>query len=297
MSTRTSNRPARALAAALGVVRAYAERRQVVWLPGSIPPEAARALVVDFDPSRSAEPPHAPQDGAAAAGVFVAALERLNVALLVADVGRLAADEVDVAVVAYEDALARLADRAAARDAAGDVDGRADATDADVEAALEGHLAAARAARRHVGEVAWLDLCAVTRGPTLVVRWLELAPWAEVVHAADRLVREATGARRGGDGRDGAWGPRPEVLTQRAEYEAREREWRLWTGPKGQEAARRLAAHEDFAQCTREAERVVLLRELLGDDAPADAQLLKEIAREAHAVAEVGRRSAARARR
>lgn len=47
---------------------------------------------------------------------------------------------------------------------------------------------------------------------------------------------------------------------------------------------RRLAEHPDFARCKTEAERVYLLEKLLGDEAPAQAYLKKEIAREASAI-------------
>lgn len=134
--------------------------------------------------------------------------------------------------------------------------------------------ARARGCRKHVGEVAAIYLAVLTAAPPAVVRWLREAPWYDLMYDADSLVPERED---------------PVAAARAAERAADERERATWTARKQTETAKRLLALDAFPTARTEKARLVLLREMLGDEAPANDALLREIAREAHAMSELRR--------
>lgn len=263
------------LAAALARLHAAATERGIPVVPGYLrEKKATGAHLLTFADGTApvdADPVTLMQS-------FLAATAALDIAMFVTWVNRLEEDDWRAAVKTYEQAIADL-----------EASGESSAPGAEsAHASLREALKEARAARTHVGEVAYLDVSAVTRNPAAIIDWSEATDWSAAVSdpegtVADARKEAAAALKAAVADADGA--AREEASRARQEeWAARERERRLWTAKRRTEASRRLAELPEFGKCAREADRVYMLRKLLGDEAPSDEHMLKEIAREALAI-------------
>lgn len=143
-------------------------------------------------------------------------------------------------------------------------------------------LAAAKALKAQVGQIAILDVRAITRNPAIMIEFLAFAPWNSVIHGAEEQVQEI---EEDDSAEDDEESETAEIArARREEWAAQERERLHWTSKRRTETARRLAEAPDFNKCKREADRVYMLRKMLGDETPSDDHMLKEITREALAI-------------
>lgn len=246
------------LAAAASALRAFAQERSIPIIPGFFD-DAKRPLapLVTFVAEYGTR--DATYEPQASMRAFTAAMEQLDVAMFVVSVDVFAEEEWQETVDAYEDAIELLASRNALNET------------------LPRALMRIQEIRPRIGHVGVFQVRAVTRNPTVMIDWFKSAEWYEEISDANSIISDA--ARETGDST-----PDEASLARQAEWDAQERERRVWNGTNCTEVARQLAEQAGFGQCKREAERVYMLRTLLGDDAPSSAPLLKEIAREARAI-------------
>jgi hypothetical protein len=264
------------LATTVAELTTFASERGVPLVPGFFDQRKLAIPTVDY---RADLPQEAEDDVLAQWRAFRETVSTLDVAMLILYVTRLDQAEWEEAVAQYQSALDE------ARELGDGHDGDEEPEGADLET-LRRLLAEAEAVRPHIGHVSFLDVHAVLRNPTAVITCSTWAPWSEVISDVDERLADAAGGEDDElDDDDGATREAREAARmRREEYEARERERRFWTPKKRTETARRLAEAEGFDQAKREADRVYLLRKLLGDEAPAEDHLLKEMAREALAI-------------
>jgi hypothetical protein len=255
------------LTTALATFHAFASERRIPLVPGSIDRKILGFPLVAFTP----DDPRVSNDVEAEMQAFTSCLTELEVGLAVVWVDRLTESERQDAVDEYQDALDRLEET--------------DQAEQDVNEqrhALGELLAAAKALKALVGQIAMLEVQAITRNPAIMIEFLAFAPWNSVVQEAEEQVQEI---ERDDSAEDGEESDTSEVARARhEEWETQERERRLWTSKRRTETARRLAESPDFNKCKREADRVYMLRKMLGDETPSDDHMLKEISREALAI-------------
>jgi hypothetical protein len=199
--------------------------------------------------------------------LFIECLSGLDVAMFVVNVSRFDEESFNDAVNQYEDALDRLGGEAATSE-----DRR------EARRALKEGLAEVKEIKAKMGEVWLLIVKAITRNPTTLIGWTEWPAWREVIDNAEKDVQEIEQEAYGDSGAS------EDEQYHRQEAAAFERERRFWTAKRRNETARKLAESPDFSKCKREADRVHMLRLMLGDETPSDEYMLKEMTRAALAV-------------
>jgi hypothetical protein len=259
---------------------AFADQRRIAWIPGTLDAETLRAPTVTFTVSGGDETSAAPATLSDVQG-FITALERLDVAMVVASIDPLTTARWEEAVELYENALADLPDLVASRAASMTSAPKRREVDNAVQEKFTTALRDAKSAKSHIGEVASIDVWAVTRNPTVVLNWFDSAAWFDVIADAESRLRHAMSEVED-DASEIADSP-AQVEAQRA-FDAMTEQRRIWTSDKRREVARQLAGHTDFPRCKTESDKVYLLESLLGADAPTSEVTKKEIARAASAV-------------
>ncbi|MHB0961978.1 MAG: hypothetical protein ACYC5V_02090 [Gemmatimonadaceae bacterium] len=127
-----------------------------------------------------------------------------------------------------------------------------------------GRLAAAGACRTFIGHLASCSLRIFITGGPAILAYTYVAPWMD-----DAYPDEEEDTPPPQD---------PETLA--AEQRARA-ERAFWTPAHRTEAARRIANDPRFPQAKKEADRIMLTRDVLGPNAPDDDDLVTRIRREA----------------
>jgi hypothetical protein len=133
-------------------------------------------------------------------------------------------------------------------------------------------VAQAEGSRGAVGHVAGVYVAVLTAAPAAMLTQGWTAPWHDVVFDPEAFVPECED---------------PVAVARAAADRAAARERATWTARKQTETARRLLADPAFAAARTEKASLVLLRDMLGDEAPENDALLREIAREAQAMYEL----------
>ena len=130
-------------------------------------------------------------------------------------------------------------------------------------------LSEARACKRHIGLVGSVCARVLTAEPPAVISFERFADWYGLMFDHSDLALAA------------------EQVREAAELSQAELLRKSWGPDRMSALARRAASDLQFPRCKTEAARLVVIRRLLGDDLPAQPFILKEIAREAHAVYEL----------
>ena len=135
----------------------------------------------------------------------------------------------------------------------------------------------------HVGKISALGIWIITRNPSVVIEWMPIAPWKP--SSSDRKIIHSNPSSRYLDDEDEEFWDKSELAEINADHKAKLKDRRKWEhGPRRDAVARQLAELPDFPACKREADRVYLLRRMLGDDAPLEDYIAKEITRQAGAI-------------
>lgn len=129
-----------------------------------------------------------------------------------------------------------------------------------------------KALRQHVGAPGRVVVECIVRSPGFVLAFERYAEWHDLVF--DEYGEEE-------------YEDEPMDAETKAFYEARDRELELWAGPKRKTTVDALLADPRFPKAKTATSRVMLLKELLGEDAPQDARIVEQVAREARAAWEL----------
>ena len=127
-------------------------------------------------------------------------------------------------------------------------------------------LAAAGACRTFIGHLASCSLRILITGGPAILAYTYVAPWMEDAYPDDDEAEDTP--------------PPQDPETLAAEQRARE-ERAFWTPERRTDAARRIANDPRFPQAKKEADRLMLTRDVLGPKAPDDDDLVTRISREA----------------
>lgn len=127
------------------------------------------------------------------------------------------------------------------------------------------HIAAAGACRTFIGHLASCSLRILITGGPAILAYTYVAPWMDDAFPDEDEEEES---------------PPRDPGTLAAEQRARE-ERAFWTPAHRTEAARRIANDPRFPQAKKEADRIMLTRDVLGPKAPDDEDLVTRISREA----------------
>ncbi|MBW7933134.1 MAG: hypothetical protein H3C62_05860 [Gemmatimonadaceae bacterium] len=131
----------------------------------------------------------------------------------------------------------------------------------------EARIAAARVCRKFIGHVGSLHITIFVPGSPVALDYLYVAPWVDDAYP---------------DGEDDDEDIVPPLDPALVAEQRRAREERArWTPAARTEAARRIAQDARFPKAKKEADRIVLTRDVLGADAPEDENLVIAISREA----------------
>ena len=268
------------LEAALTRIIEFAAERQLPVVPGYFDGDDESLPLVIFRDGTSGDSDRPPQD---TMRQYLTALQPLDIAMLVVWVDRLDREEWEEAVHACR---ASIAEGAGGRE----LDELNDLWDEvhpapladDQRGRLEEQLAHTLELEQRLGEIRSLQVRAVTRNPALMIEWWEFAPWSGLISSAAELIDDIDDDSMGMTG--AAVAMSPEVQARREEWMARDRERSRWTTAIRTATARRLAELPEFPSAKKEADRIYLLRRMLGDEAPSDDYVTKEIAREALAI-------------
>lgn len=124
--------------------------------------------------------------------------------------------------------------------------------------------------RAHIGEPGRVVVECIVRSPAFVFAFEKYADWHDLVF--DQYGEEE-------------YDDEPMDPETKAYYEAKEKEAELWavSGPKRKQTIDALMNDPRFPQAKTATARTMLLNELLGQEAPQDAYLIGQIAREAKA--------------
>lgn len=135
----------------------------------------------------------------------------------------------------------------------------------------EAEIDDARACESFIGHIAHLDISIFVRGGPVVLKYYYFAPW----------YGEASGRSFDDEDEDS------QDLSENVEWREEQAERAKWTPAARSAAARRVASDPRFPKAKNEAGRVLITRDVLGEDVPTIEHIVKEIGREAKAIFEL----------
>ena len=158
---------ANALDGALDAVTAYAAERRIPVVTGQADIRDRSCPVVRFRPVLPLEKP----DPATAGRLFLQSLAELDVAMLVVSRDRLTEPQWSGVSDFMEESEEVM-----------------EPADADVVELNRVIKAGVRESRRHIGQTGKTIVTAITRNPTTIVQWVEMAEWFTFVAAAEEAM-------------------------------------------------------------------------------------------------------------